>query len=135
MVQHMYGHLRGAYNTAAAVVTAGAGSLQLQSRHDAIRAQSAAGTCCTAPAVIWSAQERVRLASGTAIRRAAAAAGFGFGFFGRIGLRAALGGGPAGWSSPTTGLGSIDVDAGASKSPGMLITWTGTVSGWNWFSV
>jgi hypothetical protein len=65
----------------------------------------------------------------------AAAAGFGFGFFGRIGLRAALGGGPAGWSSPTTGLGSIDVDAGVEKSPGILITWTGTVSGWNRFSV
>jgi hypothetical protein len=59
----------------------------------------------------------------------AAAAGFGFGFFGRIGLRAAFGGGPAGWSSPTTGLGSIDVDAGVEKSPGILITWTGTVSG------
>jgi hypothetical protein len=65
----------------------------------------------------------------------AAAAGFGFGFFGLIGLRAALGGGPAGWSSPTTGLGSIDVDAGVEKSPGILITWTGTVSGWNRFSV
>src|SRR3954464_4089201 len=60
---------------------------------------------------------------------AAAAAGFGFGFFGRIGLRAAFGGGPAGCSSPTTGLGSIDVDAGVEKSPGILITWTGTVSG------
>ena len=65
----------------------------------------------------------------------AAAAGLGFGFFGRIGLRAALGGGPAGCSSPTTGLGSIDVDAGVEKSPGILITWTGTVSGWNRFSV
>jgi hypothetical protein len=65
----------------------------------------------------------------------AAAAGFGFGFFGRIGLRAAFGGGPAGWSSPTTGLGSIDVDAGVEKSPGIVITWTGTVSGWNRFSV
>ena len=65
----------------------------------------------------------------------AAAAGFGFGFFGRIGLRAAFGGGPAGWSSPTTGLGSIDVDAGVEKSPGILITWTGTVSGWNRFKV
>ena len=60
---------------------------------------------------------------------AGAAAGFGFGFFGRIGLRAAFGGGPAGWSSPTTGLGSIDVDAGVEKSPGTLITWTGTVRG------
>ncbi len=59
----------------------------------------------------------------------AAAAGFGFGFFGRIGLRAALGGGPAGCSSPTTGLGSMDVEAGVEKSPGILITWTGTVSG------
>ena len=37
---------------------------------------------------------------------AGAAAGFGFGFLGRIGLRT-LGGGPAGCSSPTTGLGSI----------------------------
>ncbi len=65
----------------------------------------------------------------------AAAAGFAFGFFGCIGLRAALGGGPDGWSSPTTGLGSIDVDAGVEKSPGILMTWTGTVSGWNRFSV
>jgi hypothetical protein len=65
----------------------------------------------------------------------AAGAGFGFGFFGRIGLRAAFGGGPAGWSSPTTGLGSIDVEAGVEKSPGILITCTGTVSGWNLFSV
>ena len=59
----------------------------------------------------------------------AAAAGFGFGFFGRIGL--ARGGGPAGFSSATTGLGSTVVDAGVEKSPGLRITWTGTVTGWN----
>src|SRR4051812_14273851 len=47
----------------------------------------------------------------------AAAPGFGFGFFGRIGLRRAFGGGPAGCSSPTTGLGSMDVEAGVEKSP------------------
>jgi hypothetical protein len=65
----------------------------------------------------------------------AGAAGFGFGFFGRIGLRAALGGGPAGLNSATTGLGSMDVDAGVVKSPGVLITCTGTVSGRNLASV
>ncbi|MEA2942573.1 MAG: hypothetical protein QOD09_3102 [Bradyrhizobium sp.] len=65
----------------------------------------------------------------------AAAAGLAFGFFGRIGLRTGFGGGPAGWSSPITGLGSIDVDAGLEKSPGILITWTGTVSCWNRFRV
>jgi len=59
----------------------------------------------------------------------------GFGFFGRIGLRAGFGGGPAGLSSPTTGLGSIEVDAGVEKSPGIVMTCTGTVSGWNLASV
>ena len=60
----------------------------------------------------------------------AAAAWGGFGFFGRIGLRA-FGGGAAGWSSANTGLGSMMVVAGEEKSPGLRITWTGTVTGWN----
>jgi len=54
----------------------------------------------------------------------------GFGFFGRIGLRT-FGGGAAGLSSANTGLGSIVVVAGVTKSPGLRITWTGTVAGWN----
>jgi hypothetical protein len=58
------------------------------------------------------------------------AAAFGcFGAFGRF--RAALGGGPAGFNSATTGSGSSVVDAGAEKSPGLRTTCTGTVSGWN----
>jgi hypothetical protein len=59
---------------------------------------------------------------------AAGAAGF-FGRFGRIDF--ARGGGPAGLSSAKTGLGSIMVVAGEEKSPGLRITWTGTVAGWN----
>jgi hypothetical protein len=65
---------------------------------------------------------------------AAAAPLGGFGFFGRIGLRAPRGGGPAGFSSATTGLGSIAVVAGVEKSPAVRITWTGTVTGWNFGS-
>ena len=63
-------------------------------------------------------------------------AGFGFGFFGRIGLLCAFGGGPAGCSSATTGLGSIDGRWRAWRSrrdcgsPA-----TGTVAGWNLGSV
>lgn len=53
-----------------------------------------------------------------------------FGVFGGAGLRV-FGGGPAGLSSANTGLGSIVVVAGVSKSPGLRITWTGTVTGWN----
>jgi hypothetical protein len=53
----------------------------------------------------------------------------GFGFFGRIGLP--FGGGAAGWSSANTGLGSMMVVAGEAESPGLRITWTGTVTGWN----
>jgi hypothetical protein len=34
-------------------------------------------------------------------------------------------------SSAKTGLGSIMVVAGEEKSPGLRITWTGTVAGWN----
>ena len=60
----------------------------------------------------------------------AAAAWGGFGFFGRIGLRA-FGGAAAGWSSANTGLGSMMVVAGEVESPGLRITWTGTVTGWN----
>ena len=60
----------------------------------------------------------------------AAAALAGFGFFGRIGLRT-FGGGAAGLSSANTGLGSMIVVGGEAKSPGLRITWTGTVTGWN----
>jgi hypothetical protein len=62
---------------------------------------------------------------------AAAVAPGSFGFFGCIPLRAARGGGPAGFSSATTGLGSIVVVAGLAKSPGLRTTVTGTVAGWN----
>jgi hypothetical protein len=58
-----------------------------------------------------------------------------FGFFGLIGLRAAFGGGPAGWSSATTGLGSIFVVDAVNRSPGVRMTCTGTVAGWNLFRV
>jgi hypothetical protein len=60
----------------------------------------------------------------------AAAAWGGFGFVARIGLRD-FGGGAIGWSSANTGLGSIMVVGGELKSPGLRITWTGTVTGWN----
>ena len=61
----------------------------------------------------------------------AEAAAFGaFGFFGRIGLRP-FGDGAAGWSSANTGLGSMMVVGGEVESPGLRITWTGTVTGWN----
>jgi hypothetical protein len=66
---------------------------------------------------------------------AGAAALGGFGFFGFNIFRTALGGGPAGRSSATTGLGSTVVEAGVEKSPGMRMTCTGTVTGWNLFSV
>jgi hypothetical protein len=56
-----------------------------------------------------------------------------FGVFGCAGLRA-LGGGPAGLSSAKTGFGSVVVEAGVSKSPGLRITSTGTVTGWNFGS-
>ena len=61
---------------------------------------------------------------------AGAALGF-FGFFGRITLRTAFGGGPAGLNSANTGLGSTVVEAGVAKSPGLRITCTCTVAGWN----
>ena len=53
-----------------------------------------------------------------------------FGFFGRIGLRT-IGGGVGGCNSANTGLGSMMVAGGEAKSPGLGITWTGTVTGWN----
>jgi hypothetical protein len=53
--------------------------------------------------------------------RVAPGAGAGFGFFGRIGLRA-LGGGAAGFSSTNTGLGSMMVVGGEAKSPELRIT-------------
>jgi hypothetical protein len=51
-----------------------------------------------------------------------------FTLFGRILLPL---GGVAGCSSTTTGLGSTFVVAEESRSPGMRMTWTGTVAGWN----
>lgn len=72
----------------------------------------------------------VAAGNGDPAAAAGAATGLGgFGFFGRIGL--ARGGGPTGFNSATTGLGSIVVEAGVVKSPGLRITWTGTVTGWN----
>jgi hypothetical protein len=67
--------------------------------------------------------------SGNGEPAAGAAAVFGFFRFGRIGFP--RGGGPAGRSSANTGLGSMTVVAGVVKSPGLRITWTGTVTGWN----
>jgi len=64
---------------------------------------------------------------------AGAGAAGGFGIFGRAGLRA-FGGGAAGWSSANTGLGSMMVVAGEAKSPGLRITWTGTVTAGIWAS-
>ena len=75
--------------------------------------------------------QRGQRAAGCAGAGAGAAAALGgFGFFGRIGLRT-FGGGAAGLSSANTGLGSMMVVAGEAKSPGLRITWTGTVTGWN----
>jgi hypothetical protein len=55
----------------------------------------------------------------------------GFGFLGRIGFLGGRGGGAAGRSSATTGLGSTVVVAGVKKSPGVRSILTGTVTGWN----
>jgi hypothetical protein len=62
-------------------------------------------------------------------------AGAGFGFLGAIAFRGGRGGGPAGFSSATTGLGSRLVEAGVEVSAGIWTTCTGTVAGWNLFSV
>ena len=68
--------------------------------------------------------------AGCAGAGAGAEADFGaFGFFGRIGLLPFSG--AAGRSSANTGLGSMTVVGGEAKSPGLRITWTGTVTGWN----
>ncbi|NOJ41020.1 hypothetical protein [Bradyrhizobium australiense] len=56
---------------------------------------------------------------------AAAAAGF---FFGRW---RTFGGGAVDLSSANTGLGSMMVVGGEAKSPGLRITCTGTITGWN----
>jgi hypothetical protein len=75
--------------------------------------------------------QRVAGGAGAAAAGAGAAAAWaGFGFFGRIGLRA-FGGDAAGWSSANTGLGSMMVVGGEVESPGLRITCTGTVTGWN----
>ncbi len=60
---------------------------------------------------------------------AAGAAAAGLGFRGRCGLRTGFGG-VAGWSSANTGFGSVVTEAGVVKSPGFLITFTGTLAGW-----
>src|SRR5271170_2370586 len=67
----------------------------------------------------------------------AAASPFGgLGFFGRTPcLLGGFGGGPAGWSSATTGLGLTLVVPADRNSPGLWTTVTGTVAGWNLFSV
>jgi len=79
---------------------------------------------------IWETDQRVAgAAAGAGNGVPAAGAAAAFGFFGRIGL--ARGGGPAGFSSANTGLGSTMVVAGVVKSPGFRITCTGTVTGWN----
>ena len=67
-------------------------------------------------------------AAGAAAAGAAAGAA-GFGFFGRCGLRTGFGG-MAGWSSAKTGFGSVVTEAGVVKSPGFLMTFTGTLTGW-----
>lgn len=67
-------------------------------------------------------------AAGAAAAGATAAAA-GFGFFGRCGLRTGFGG-TAGWSSAKIGLGSVVIEAGVVKSPGFLMTFTGTLTGW-----
>ena len=73
----------------------------------------------------------IQRVAGCAGAGAGAEAAFGaFGFFGRIGL-CPFGGGAAGWSSANTGLGSMTVVGGEVESPGLRITWTGTVTGWN----
>src|SRR5258707_15635107 len=77
---------------------------------------------------IWKTDQRVAGAAGNGEPAAGAAAAFGG--FGRIGFRT-FGGGPAGFSSANTGLGSMMVLAGGGKSPGVRITCTGTVTGWN----
>lgn len=53
------------------------------------------------------------------------------GFFGRIVWRT----GTIGCSCATTGLGSILVVPGVKKLPGLPLTCTGIVTGWNWFRV
>jgi hypothetical protein len=71
--------------------------------------------------------------AGNAESAGAGAAALGaLGLFGRMALFA-LGGGPAGRSSAVTGLGSTLTEAGVVKSPGNLVTCTGTVAGWNPF--
>ena len=59
---------------------------------------------------------------------AAAGAVAGFGFFGRCGFLTGFGG-TAGGSSANTGFGSVVMEAGVEKSPGLRITFTGTVAG------
>lgn len=104
----------------------GPGSCAVQSRSDA---RSVARQRVGAAAGGGAALGAGNAASGAAAG-AAAAAGFGFFFFGRIAL-CPRGGGPAGCSSANTGLGSSVVVAGLVMSPGVRVTVTGTVAGWN----
>src|ERR1700732_1530576 len=92
-------------------------SVKGQSMHDVFGVQSA--TFCSAAHAI-SANHRVG-ADGSGNAESAGAAEVPFGAFGFLGfsiLRAALGGGPAGWSSATTGFGSMLVEAGGGKKAG-----------------
>src|SRR5258708_39680451 len=77
---------------------------------------------------IWKTDQRVAGAAGNGEPAAGAAAAFGG--FGRIGLRT-LGGGPAGFSSANTGLGSMMVGAGGGETAGVPGTRAGNVTGWH----
>lgn len=67
--------------------------------------------------------------SGNGEAGGAAAVGFGFFGFGRCGFLAGFGG-MAGASCANTGFGSAVTVAGVEKSPGFLMTFTGTLAGW-----
>src|SRR4051794_41447883 len=72
------------------------------------------------------------LGNGDPAAGAAAALG-GFGFFGRIGLRAARGGGPAGRNSATTGVGSTVIVSGVVETPGGRVTPARTGNRWGFW--
>ena len=84
-----------------------------------------------AAALLPQVQRRAGAAFGPGTASLRRRAALGFRLFGRITLRNAFGGGPAGFNSANTGLGSTVVEAGVEKSPGLRITCTGTVAGWN----
>src|SRR5260370_23469049 len=87
---------------------------QSQSMHDAIRAQSARyfDWCGAGNQRVGAGGGAAGGGAGNGDPPAGGAAATPFGFFGFFGLSifcAALGGGPAGWSSAATGLGSTVV--------------------------